>query len=80
MPKARNTRRRVRQLAVFFETLGFEHVVARRVRRGDVHHHSTSLRGFYGADSSVTVNVGLHLFGMWMLDGNLRSMQHHNGM
>jgi hypothetical protein len=70
----------------FFETLGFEHVVVGGATSGlqlglfgEATHINIppSLRGFYGADSAVTVNVGFHLFGMWMLDGNLRPMQHH---
>jgi hypothetical protein len=69
----------------FFETLGFENVVAGGVTSGlqfGLFGEATyinippSLRGFYGADSAVTVNVGFHLFGMWMLDGSLRPMHH----
>jgi hypothetical protein len=69
----------------FFETLGFERVVAGGICSGlqlGVFGEATyidippSLRGFYGADSAVTVNVGLHVFGMWMLDGDLRPFHH----
>jgi hypothetical protein len=35
-----------------------------------------SLQPMYGTDVAVTVNVGLHLFGMWMLDGAMRPMHH----
>jgi hypothetical protein len=27
-----------------------------------------------------TINAGLRVFGMWMLDGNLRPMEHHHAM
>ena len=37
-----------------------------------------ALQAFYGASSAVTVNVGLHLFGMWMLDGDLPSHAPHD--
>ena len=57
----------------FFETLGFEHVMfvtggAQVGLFGEVTWISipVALRGFYGTDSAVTVNVGVHLFGMWM--------------
>jgi hypothetical protein len=72
-----------------FETLGYEHVVAGGTKSGlqlGVFGEATyinippSLRGFYGSDSAVTVNVGLHVFGMWMLDAHLRPMEHHHGM
>jgi hypothetical protein len=67
------------------ETLGFEHVVAGGGASGlqvgtfaeatlvDI---PPSLRGFYGTDVAVTVDVGLHLFGMWMLDGSFQRMHH----
>ncbi len=73
----------------FFETLGLERVVAGGAKSGlqaGIFSEATyvsipsPLRGFYGAGSAVTVNVGLHLFGMWMLDGDLRRMHHHGGM
>jgi hypothetical protein len=35
-----------------------------------------SLQAYYGTATAVTVNVGLHVFGMWMLDGDLRRMEH----
>jgi hypothetical protein len=70
----------------FFQTAGFEQVVAGGVHSGvqlglfaeaTYVNIPSSLRGFYGADSAVTLNVGLHLFGMWMFDGVLRRMSHH---
>jgi hypothetical protein len=70
-----------------FETAGFEHVVLGGARSGlqlGLFAEATyinippSLRGFYGTDSAVTLNAGLHVFGMWMLDGNLRPMEHHH--
>ncbi len=69
----------------FFETLGFEHVVAGGAvsgvqvglfGEGTLISIPPSLRAFYGTDAAVTLNVGLHLFGMWMLDGSLRPMMH----
>jgi hypothetical protein len=68
-----------------FETLGFEHVVAGGAGTGlqvglfgegtlvDI---PASLRGYYGTDVAVTLNVGLHVLGMWMLDGDLHPMHH----
>jgi hypothetical protein len=74
----------------FFETLGFEQVVIDGVHHGmraGLFGEATfisippSLRGMYGTDAAVTLNVGLHVSGMWMLDGNLRAMEHaHGGM
>jgi hypothetical protein len=69
----------------FFETLGFEQVVAGGRASGlqvGLFGEATyvnippSLRAFYGTDSAVTMNVGLHVFGMWMTDGALRPMHH----
>jgi hypothetical protein len=69
----------------FFETAGFEHVVLGGRCSGlqlGLFAEATyvnippALRGFYGSDSAVTINAGLHVFGMWMLDGNLRPMEH----
>jgi hypothetical protein len=69
-----------------FETAGFEHVAVGGANSGlqlGLFAEATyinippSLRGFYGTDSAVTINVGLHLFGMWMLDGNLRPKDCH---
>jgi hypothetical protein len=71
----------------FFETLGFEHVVA--VSSGvqvGLFGEATyielpgSLRDVYGTRSAVTLSVGVHVFGMWMLDGSLRPMAHHHAM
>ncbi|HEY1694822.1 MAG TPA: hypothetical protein VGG39_21775 [Polyangiaceae bacterium] len=71
-----------------FETLGFERVVVGGRTSGlqvGVFGEATyidipaSVRAFYGTESAVTVNVGLHLFGMWMFDGDLRPM-HHGAM
>jgi hypothetical protein len=73
----------------FFETAGFEHVVVGGAKSGlqlGLFAEATyvnippSLRAFYGTDSAVTVNVGVHVFGMWMLDGNLRRAEHHHAM
>jgi hypothetical protein len=72
----------------FFETLGFEHVVVGGASGGlqlGLFGEGTfisippSLRGVYGTDAAVTLDVGLHVFGMWMLDGNLRPMAHGHG-
>ncbi len=73
-----------------FETLGFEHVVLGGASSGlqvGLFAEGTliaippSLRGMYGTDAAGTLNVGVHVFGMWMLDGNLRPMAHgHAGM
>lgn len=69
----------------FFETLGFEHVVVGGERSGlqmGLFGEGTfisippSLRSFYGTDAAVTLNVGVHVFGMWMLDGDFRRMSH----
>jgi hypothetical protein len=72
-----------------FETIGFEHVVAGGAKSGmqlGLFGEATyvnippSLRGFYGTDSAATLNVGLHLFGMWMVDASCRPMQHTHAM
>jgi len=72
----------------FFETLGFEHVVLGGSKsglqlglfgEGTFVSIPSSLHGVYGTDVAVTVNVGVHLFGMWMLDGDLRPTAHHHG-
>lgn len=69
----------------FFETLGFEHVVAGGSKSGvqvgvfmelTYAHIPESLQGFYGTDSAAIGNVGLHLFGMWMLGDDFRPMHH----
>jgi hypothetical protein len=71
-----------------FETLGFEHVVADQGRSGlevGVFGEGTvvilppSLEWFYGTNVAVTLDVGLHLSGMWMTDGALRPMMHMGG-
>jgi len=71
-----------------FQTLGFEHVALGGVSsglqlglfgEGTVIAIPSSLEGFYGTTTAVTLNVGIHLFGMWMLDGHLRPM-HHGAM
>jgi hypothetical protein len=68
-----------------FETLGFEHVlgVASGMQVGLFAETTlvsipSSARGTYGTDVAVTMNAGLHVFGMWMLDGSLRPMAHHH--
>ncbi len=69
----------------FFETLGFERVIAGGQTSGvqlGVFGEATyvrippSLQGFYGTDSAVTANMGLHIFGMWMLGDDLKPMHH----
>jgi hypothetical protein len=70
-----------------FETIGFERVAWSDKASGlqvGIFGETTyglippSLRPFYGRDDAVTMNLGLHVFGMWMLDGSLRPMQHHH--
>ncbi len=69
----------------FFETLGFEHVLASQgpsgvelgvFGEGTVIVIPPSLEAFYGTDVAVTVDVGLHVSGMWMTDGSLHPMTH----
>jgi hypothetical protein len=71
-----------------FETLGAEQVVVGGQHSGvqlglfgeaTFIHIPSSLEGFYGTDTAVTVNVGVHLFGMWMFDGDFRRMNHGHG-
>jgi hypothetical protein len=68
-----------------FETVGAERVLVGGERSGlqmgffgeaTLAYIPPSLQSMYGTDVAVTVNVGLHLFGMWMLDGALRPMHH----
>jgi hypothetical protein len=68
-----------------FETVGAERVLAGGRASGlqiglfgeaTLVYIPESLQAYYGAATAVTVNVGLHLFGMWMLDGQLRRMSH----
>lgn len=68
-----------------FGTLGFEHVVVGGARSGlqvGLFGEATaisippSLHAFYGTSAAATLDVGLHLFGMWMLDGDLHPMSH----
>ena len=68
-----------------FETLGFEHVLVTQgpsglqfgvFGEGTVILLPQSLEWFYGTDVAVTLNVGIHLSGMWMTDGALRPMTH----
>jgi len=35
-----------------------------------------TLTAMYGRTQATSMNVGLHLYGMWMLDGSLRRMHH----
>lgn len=35
-----------------------------------------ALTTMYGRGQATSMNIGLHLFGMWMLDGSLRRMRH----
>ena len=70
-----------------FETLGYERVVAGShaegiqlgiYGEGTLVHIPSSLLGpppFYPTSTAVTLDVGLHLFGMWMLDGGFRRME-----
>jgi hypothetical protein len=69
----------------FFETVGYEHVVAGGATsglqmglfgEGTLVSIPPSLRAMYGTDAAVTLNLGVHLFGMWMLDSDLHRMQH----
>jgi hypothetical protein len=57
----------------FFQTVGYEHVlfVTAGLQLGLFAEATaiaipSSLQSFYGHDAALTVNVGLHLFGMWM--------------
>jgi len=68
-----------------FETMGAERVLVGGERSGlqmgffgeaTLAYIPPSLQPTYGTDVAVTVNVGLHLFGMWMLDGAMRPMRH----
>jgi len=68
-----------------FETLGVEQIVVGGTRSGvelGVFGEGTlisipaSLHAVYGTDVALTLDVGVHVLGMWMLDGNLRSMSH----
>lgn len=67
------------------ETAGYERIVAVSAAsglqvgifaEGTWIHIPAALQGVYGRDSAVTINVGLHLFGMWMLDGSFRRVRH----
>ncbi|MGH7281899.1 MAG: hypothetical protein ACRELY_10275 [Polyangiaceae bacterium] len=69
----------------FFETFGFERVIAGGRTSGlqvGVFGEATyvrippSLQSFYGTDSAVTANIGLHFFGMWTLGDDLKPMHH----
>jgi hypothetical protein len=69
----------------FFETLGLEHILATQgpsglqvgvFGEGTVILIPPSLEAFYGASVAVTVNLGLHLSGMWMTDTSLHPMMH----
>ncbi|MGH7437941.1 MAG: hypothetical protein ACRENE_19855 [Polyangiaceae bacterium] len=68
-----------------FETLGYEHVVVTQgpsglqlgvFGEGTVALIPPSLEWFYGTHVAVTLNVGLHVTGMWMTDSSLRPMMH----
>jgi len=70
----------------FFQTLGFERVVASNRRSGlqiGVYGEGTYVRipgslvdvpSGYPSANAVTLDFGLHLFGMWMLDGSFHRM------
>ena len=71
-----------------FETIGAEHVFTASHATGlqlgffaeaTLAHIPSDVQGIYGHDNVVTLDVGLHLFGMWMLDGDLRRMEHDHG-
>ncbi len=79
------TRNEVVSSPWIFETVGAERVIVGGARSGlqmgffgeaTLAYIPPSLQGLYGTDVAVTVDVGLHLFGMWMLDGALRPMHH----
>ena len=67
-----------------FETAGAEYAglgsrvsgLQLGVRGGDLHAHPGELASIYGRSQAVSLNIGLHLFGMWMLDSGLRRMHH----
>jgi hypothetical protein len=68
-----------------FESLGFEQVVVGGQSsglqvglfgEGTLISIPSSLQGFYGTDVAVTLDVGVHVFGMWMFDGDFRRMAH----
>ncbi len=68
-----------------FQTLGFEQVLVGGARsgvqvgvfgEGTLIGIPTALASTYGADVAVTVNLGLHVSGMWMLDGGFNRMHH----
>jgi hypothetical protein len=70
-----------------FETFGYERVVAGGHRHGlqvglygegTFVHIPSSLRGdapYYPTSTAVTLDIGLHIFGMWMLDGSFHRME-----
>jgi hypothetical protein len=69
----------------FFQTLGAERVVASSAASGlqagffaeaTVIRIPDELRATYGQDTAVTIIVGVHVFGMWMLDSDLRRRAH----
>jgi hypothetical protein len=71
----------------FFGSLGFEHVVIGGETSGlqlglyaeaTYAYIPTALESFYGTQSAVILDAGLHLFGMWMLDGSFERMKHHH--
>jgi hypothetical protein len=71
----------------FFESMGFERVAWSDPTSGlqvGIFGEATyaripgSLASYYGREDAVTMSLGLHLFGMWMLDGSLRPMSHHH--
>ncbi len=69
-----------------FETLGAERVVLGGASSGlqlGLFGEATAgvvpeaLEAMYGRRVAVSVNLGFHVFGMWMLDGDLNRMTHH---
>jgi hypothetical protein len=70
-----------------FQTFGVERVVSQSAASGlsfGLFGEATFiylppvLQSFYGTEAAFTVDVGVHLFGMWMLGGDLAPM--HMGM
>src|SRR5262249_54962655 len=66
-----------------FQSFGLERVVAQSAASGlsfGLFGEATfiylppAMQSFYGTEAAFTVNLGVHLFGMWMLGGDLRPM------
>ncbi len=70
----------------FFQTFGLERVIAQSAASGlsfGLFGETTFiylppvLQSFYGTDVAFTVNLGVHLYGMWMLGGGIGPMSMH---